>query len=368
MGKKGYLILEKGMVLEGISFGYDRDVEGEVVFSTGMMGYPESYTDPSFFGQILVATYPLVGNYGIPQMKIENGLAVNFESEKIQIKGLIVSHYIDNKSHWQAKLTLSEWLISNKIPGLSGIDTRTLTKMLREKGVMKGAIKFLPPRSSSGFSFTDINSQNLVESVSCSKLLKYGNGKVKMLLYDCGVKNNIIREFIKRDAEILRVPWDYDPFNTAILKDVDGVIISNGPGDPKMCDKTINITKKIIQARIPLFGICLGNQILALAIGADTYKLKYGHRGQNQPVVDKKTGRLYVTTQNHGFAVDEKSLPEGWHSWFTNLNDNTNEGISHDNLPFITVQFHPESKPGPEDTSWIFDHFLKIALEYDKKI
>lgn len=360
MGKKGYLILENGQILAGVSFGYDREAEGEVVFSTGMMGYPESYTDPSFYGQILVTTYPLIGNYGIPQMKIENGLAVNFESEKIQIRGLIVSHYIDNKSHWEAKLTLSEWLSANKIPGLSGIDTRTLTKMLREKGVMKGIMTFSKNPAKRG-SFKDINSQNLVESVSCSKPAKYGKGKIKMLLYDCGVKNNIIRELIKRNVEIMRVPWDFDPFKNGLLKDFDGVIISNGPGDPKMCDKTIEIIKKIIQARIPILGICLGNQILALAIGADTYKLKYGHRGQNQPVVDKKTGRLYVTTQNHGFAVDEKSLPEGWHSWFTNLNDNTNEGIRHDNLPFITVQFHPESKPGPEDTSWIFDHFLNLV-------
>ena len=366
MGKKGYLILENGKIFEGVSFGSVSDRNGEVVFNTGMVGYPEGITDPSYFGQILVTTYPLIGNYGVPDDAVDNmGIKTNFESDRIQIRGLIVSCYMDYKKHWQAKRTLSDWLISQNIPALQGIDTRTLTKMLRQKGVMKGAIKFGPPpsRHTSGLflkNVKDINEENLVQEVSCRKPLFYGKGSLKILLIDCGVKNNIIRNLVSRNLSVVRVPWDFDPYRNNGVSGFDAVVVSNGPGDPKMAIKTIGTVQKLLSEKIPFLGICLGNQILALAIGADTYKLKYGHRGQNQPVRDCFTGKCFVTTQNHGFTVDGSSLPSGWHPWFINLNDNTNEGIRHEKLPFISIQFHPEATPGPLDTDWIFDYFVKL--------
>ncbi|OGG03992.1 carbamoyl phosphate synthase small subunit [Candidatus Gottesmanbacteria bacterium RBG_16_37_8] len=369
MGKKGYLLLENGEIYEGWSFGFEKNVEGEVVFNTGMVGYPEGYTDPSYFGQILIQTFPLIGNYGVPHINIRNGISCNFESENIQIRGLVVSQYIHHEKHWQSQISLKSWLNTNKIPAISGIDTRSLTQMLREKGVMKGAISFnKPPDTIGGFSFTDINKENLVAEVSCKKIITYGNSRKKILLFDCGVKNNIIRHLLKRNFKVIRVPWDHDPFIKNAKFDYDAVVISPGPGDPKIIKKTIEITKKVIREKIPLLGICLGNQILALAIGADTYKLKYGHRGQNQPVRDHQNNRCFITTQNHGFAVNTKTLPQNWLPWFTNLNDNTNEGIRHNNLPFVTVQFHPEAKPGPQDTEWIFDYFVEKLNQHAKKI
>lgn len=349
MDKKGYLILEDGSVYEGTSFGKETDVSGEVVFNTGLVGYPESFTDPSYYGQILTLTYPMIGNYGVPKE--------NLESEKIQIRGLIVNSYVSSNSHAQSAHTLGSWLEKSGVPALQNIDTRSLTKKLRESGVMKGVIIFGNPRKIRTSGFFDINTQNIVSEVSCTKPVVYGNGKIRILILDCGVKFNQVRLLLKHDCSLIRVPWNYDPFIKSEYS-FDALVISNGPGDPKMAIATIAAVKKAIALSVPILGICLGNQILALSAGANTFKLKYGHRGQNQPVKDEVTGRCYITSQNHGFAVDTNSLPSGWRPWFTNLNDKTNEGIRHEMKPFFSVQFHPEAAPGPEDTEWIFRYFI----------
>lgn len=346
------LILEDNSFYEGFSFGLDRSVSGEVVFNTGMVGYPETLTDPSYKGEILVLTYPLIGNYGVPGNHIKDNLLENFESDKIHLKALIVSDYSKDYNHWNAVKSLGEWLKENNIPALYGIDTRALTKKLREKGTMLGKIVF-----ENDVEFIDPNEKNLVDEVSIKKTIIYNEkGKKTIVLVDCGVKYNIIRELIKRDVKVIRVPWNYD-----FLKEkFDAVLVSNGPGNPKMCKETIQNIKKCFEKNIPTFGICLGNQILALAAGADTYKLKYGHRSQNQPCLEVGKKRCYITSQNHGFAVKEDSLPEEWEAWFVNANDNTNEGIRHKTKPFMSVQFHPEHLPGPVDTNFLFDKFLEI--------
>lgn len=358
MDDKGYLVLENGKIYEGLSFGYANEVFGEVVFNTGMVGYPEGLTDPSYYGQILLQTYPLIGNYGVPEYIKKDGIIEHFESDSIKIKGLVVSTYVDNNHHWQSKKTLAKWLISEKIPGLYGIDTRSITKFLRKYGVTKGYITFKRPRKISGSSFYDINKDNLVAQVSCAKPESYGRGRIKILLIDCGTKLNIIRKLLTYGTSVIRVPWNFDPFEQRNNIKYDGVIITNGPGDPKMVDDTIKIVGQILEKKIPTLGICLGNQILALAAGANTYKLKYGHRSQNQPVIDERSGKCYITSQNHGFAVETESLPEGWQPWFTNLNDGTSEGIRHQKDPFYSTQFHPEATPGPYDTTWIFKYFI----------
>ncbi|MBK6346365.1 MAG: glutamine-hydrolyzing carbamoyl-phosphate synthase small subunit, partial [Bacteroidales bacterium] len=268
--KKARLILENGIEFTGNSFGFEGSVSGEVVFNTAMTGYPESLTDPSYCGQILVATYPLIGNYGVPDNHMVNGLPEHFESDRIQISALIVSDYSEQYSHWNARLSLGEWLAQQRVPGISGIDTRALTKILREKGSMPG--KIIAGNTDPGFS--DPNTTNLVAKVSTDRVITYGNGETKILLVDCGVKYNIIRHFVNRGNTVIRVPWDYDYQQ----EEFDGLFISNGPGDPKMCETTINHLTSSLKSDIPVFGICLGNQLLALASGADTFKLKYGHR------------------------------------------------------------------------------------------
>ncbi|CAN5506947.1 glutamine-hydrolyzing carbamoyl-phosphate synthase small subunit [soil metagenome] len=353
---KGRLVLEDGTTLEGDSFGHVGAVSGEVVFNTGMVGYPETLTDPSYAGQILTFTYPMIGNYGIPRHAQGCEIGLPFESEKIQITGLIVSDYSAEYSHWDAEKSLSDWLKENKIPALSGIDTRTLTKKLRESGTMLGRIVF----DGMDIEQHDPNKDNLVAAVSPREVRKYGLGnKHKIAMIDCGAKNNIIQHLVARDVEVTRVPWD---FALEQLDELHGVMISNGPGDPKMCVATIKQIQRLIERRVPTFGICLGHQLTALAIGADTYKLKYGHRSQNQPVIEEGTKRCFITSQNHGFAVDANTLPPGWHPWFTNLNDNTNEGIRHESLPIRSAQFHPEEAPGPVDTHHLFDEMLEMVL------
>ncbi len=346
------LVLEDGTIFDGKTFGADVSASGEVVFNTGMVGYPESLTDPSYHGQILVLTYPLIGNYGVPgDEKDEFGLLRNFESEKIQASGLVISDYSDKYSHWNAKKSLSEWLKENNVPAISEVDTRMLTKKLREKGVMLGKII-----NDKDVALSDPNKRNLVAEVSTEKKAVYNSGgKKKILLVDCGAKQSIIKCLIKRGCEVMRVPWDYD-----FLKEkFDGLLISNGPGDPRMADATIRNVAAAMERGVPIMGICLGNQILALAAGGNTYKLKYGHRSQNQPCIEKESKRCYITTQNHGFAVDMKSLGSEWQEWFFNANDGTNEGLRHKTKPFMSAQFHPESVPGPVDAEWIFDAFME---------
>jgi len=355
-GKESYLkaklILEDGSFFDGFSFGYHQSSAGEVVFCTGMVGYPQSLTDPSYAGQILVFTYPLIGNYGIHEAeKDEHDIPLKLESDLIHVKGLIVSEYSVDHNHWHATKSLAEWLHKHKIPALFGIDTRALTLKIRERGVMLGKIIINEQHTD----FHDPNTINLVDLVSRKEVTQYGSGKHKIIVVDCGIKNNIIRSFLKRDVTIKVVPWDYDYTN----EEFDGLFISNGPGDPTQCTATIDHIRKTMEQKKPIFGICLGHQLLALAAGGRTYKLKYGHRGQNQPCVT--TGnRAYITSQNHGFAVDKDSLPEEWEELFYNANDGTNEGIRHKTLPFFSTQFHPEAFGGPRDTEHLFDEFIAM--------
>jgi carbamoyl-phosphate synthase small subunit len=348
------LVLEDGSVFYGESFGASCSVAGEVVFNTGMVGYPEAFTDPSYKGQILVLTYPLIGNYGVPgSERDELGLLKNFESDKIQISGLIIADYSREYSHFTAEKSLADWLKENSVPAITGVDTRALTKKLREKGVMLGKLVI-----SEDIGFEDPNTRNLVAEVSAEEKIVYNEkGTKRVVLIDCGVKNNIIRSLVRRGFCVIRVPWDYD-FSK---EEVDALFISNGPGDPKMCKETITNIAAVMEQGIPVFGICLGNQLLALAAGGDTYKLKYGHRSQNQPCTDTMTGRCYITTQNHGFAADMKKMPTGWEEWFRNENDGTNEGLRHKEKPFMSCQFHPEATPGPVDTEFLFDKFWEMV-------
>lgn len=338
------LLLKDGTILEGESFGAHIDVAGEVVFNTGMTGYVESFSDPSYAGQIVVLTYPLIGNYGVPDPS-------TWESEKMQIAGLVVSEYSQRFSHHDAKRSLAEWLKVSGVPAISGVDTRALTKKLREHGVLLGQLS----RSGKKGRFTDPNRENLVARVSVRAKRVYGNGPKKIVAVDCGMKENILRSLARPETTVVRVPWDYD-FTS---EPYDALFISNGPGDPTRCAAIIAHIKAALKAGKPILGICLGNQLLALAAGGTTYKLKYGHRSQNQPAIEKKTGRCYITSQNHGFAVNAKKLPSGWEEWFVNGNDGSNEGIRHKTKPWRSVQFHPEACPGPTDTAWIFDEFIK---------
>lgn len=353
MKKFGKLVLEDGSEFTGKLFGFEKNINGEVVFNTGMVGYPETMTDPSYCGQILVVTYPLIGNYGVPSNEMENGLKKNFESDKIFLRALIISDYSDNYSHWNAEKSLSGWMIEEGVPGLYGIDTRKLTRKLREKGSMLGKIVF---DDSIKLAFEDPNKNNLAAEASIKEPKLYSKGKKKLVFVDCGAKNNILQAFLRRDISILRVPHDYNFFNEKF----DGIIFSNGPGDPKQCKTTIENAKKAMSLNIPMLGICLGCQIMGLAAGADTYKLKYGHRSHNQPVNEFGAKRCYITSQNHGYAIDSDTLPEDWREWFTNDNDGTNEGIIHISKPFFGAQFHPEASPGPDDTEFIFDMFTRV--------
>ena len=345
------LVLEDGSVFGGYSFGAKKTVSGEVVFNTGMVGYPESLTDPSYHGQIMTITYPLIGNYGVPGNDMEDNLLKYFESDKIQVQGLIIANYSEKYSHWNAKKSLAQWLIEHNIPGITDIDTRQLTKTLREKGTMLGKIIF----DDDTIDFDDPNKRNLVADVSIKEPIVYEKGKQRIILVDCGVKNNIIRALLNRDITVIRVPWNYD----FTKEKANGILISNGPGDPKICTEVIENVRKMLFKNTPILGICLGSQILALAAKANTYKLKYGHRSHNQPCMETGTKRCYITSQNHGYAVESETLPEDWREWFFNNNDNTNEGILHISKPFFGTQFHPEASPGPDDTEIIFDMFIR---------
>jgi carbamoyl-phosphate synthase small subunit len=353
------LVLEDGTEIAGKSFGYEGSVSGEVVFNTAMVGYPESLTDPSYKGQILVLTYPMIGNYGVSGEEKEDEMFKFFESHTIHISALVVSDYSFNYSHWNAKKSLSDWMKANKIPGIYGIDTRSLTKRLREKGTMLGKVVF----NNQDVALYDPNEDHLVAQVSTPEKKVYGNGKYRVVLMDCGVKHNIIRCLLKRDTTVIRVPHDYDFSN----EQYDGLFISNGPGDPKKCDVAINNIRKAFNDNRPIMGICLGNQLMALASGANTYKLKYGHRSHNQPVIKVGTQSSFVTSQNHGFAIDNSTLSADWEPYFINLNDNTNEGVRHKSKPFFSAQFHPEATSGPTDTEFLFDDFINAVKNYKEK-
>jgi len=352
------LILEDGKVFDGYSFGYEKSVSGEVVFNTAMTGYPESLTDPSYKGQILALTYPIIGNYGVPGNLTEDSMYKFFESYALHISGLIISDYTDEYSHWNANKSLGSWLKESKIPGIYGIDTRELTKVLREEGTMLGKIVY----NNVDISLYDPNLVNLVEQVSIREKKVFGQGRYRILLIDCGVKYNIIRNLLQRDTTVVLVPWDYD----ISREEYDGLFISNGPGDPKQCTATIEYLRQALQKDIPIYGICLGNQLLALAAGANTYKLKYGHRSHNQPVLLKDSNKAYITSQNHGYAIDNASLPADWEPLFLNLNDQTNEGMRHTSKPFFSTQFHPEASSGPKDTEFLFDQFIELVARHTK--
>lgn len=355
--KQARLILEDGSVFTGFSFGYEGSVAGEIVFNTAMTGYPESLTDPSYRGQILVLTYPSIGNYGVPGKTIQDGMLEFFESEHIHVNALIISDYSSKFNHWNAKQSLGDWLKEEKVPGLFGIDTRQLTKIIREKGSMLAKIVF-----EEDIPFYDPNKVNLVAEVSQKERVEYGTGKHRILLIDCGVKSNIIRYLLKFDTTVIRVPWDYDYSN----EEYDGLFISNGPGDPTQCIPTIKNLEKSILDDKPVFGICLGHQLTALAAGAKTYKLKFGHRSHNQPVLEVGTNNAYLSSQNHGFAVDNESIPDDWLPYFQNLNDGSNEGLKHKTKPIFTTQFHPEASSGPTDTAFLFDQFIGMVDKVNK--
>jgi len=363
---KAYLVLEDGTTFEGEGHGAQAEVTCEVVFNTGMVGYPESLTDPSYNGQILVQTYPLIGCYGVPSMTVRDsyGLPVHFESERVQVSGYAVYELQPHPSHWTCATDLESWLKEQGIPVISGIDTRALTKRLRTKGTMLGTLtvgRGAPPPPPTGVAGgSPRESTSHVKNVTIRAPAVYNaSGKKTVVMIDCGTKYGILRGVLERSIRVVRLPYD------AGLEEVlsyrpDGVVISNGPGDPKECAPTIATTKGLLEMGLPIMGICLGNQILALAAGADTYKLPYGHRGQNQPCVDAKTGRCYITSQNHGYAIKGESLEGTCFSIsFKNANDGTVEGITHSSKPIFGVQFHPEARPGPGETGYLFDEFVR---------
>jgi carbamoyl-phosphate synthase small subunit len=353
------LRLEDGTEYQGWSFGAQRPSSGEVVFTTSMAGYPQSLTDPSYHGQIIVATYPLIGNYGVPSASFDaEGISRSFESDRIWASGLVVSEACSAPSHHASGMSLSSWLEGEGVPGIEGLDTRELTIRLREHGTMRGTITVDGAKAAGDSPWRDISAEPSVAEVSASEVSEYGSGRgPRIALVDCGVKNNILRCFLARGATVLRVPWNRGLDDL----DYDGLFISNGPGDPKACSRAIALTRRALSDSRPVFGVCLGAQILALAAGADTYKLPYGHRGQNQPCVEIGTGRCYVTSQNHGYAVRAASLPAGWEVWFENGNDGTVEGLRSTRGPYSAVQFHPEGCPGPRDTEFLFDRFVAEA-------
>ncbi len=353
------LVLDDGTKFHGKSFGYEAPVAGEVVFNTAMMGYPESLTDPSYAGQLMTLTYPLVGNYGVPPFTIgDDKLATYMESGRIYASAIIVSDYSEQYSHWNAVESLGDWLKREKVPGITGIDTRELTKVLREHGVMMGKILF--DDEPNNVPTAEYEGVNYVAKVSCKEIIRYNEGenRKKVVLVDCGVKNNIIRCLIKRGVEVIRVPWNYD-FNDM---EFDGLFLANGPGDPDTCVEAVENIRKFLNNPVvrPCMGICMGNQLLSKAAGASIYKLKYGHRSHNQPVRMVGTNRCFVTSQNHGYAVDNRTLPAEWEPYFVNMNDGSNEGVRHKTNPWFSAQFHPEACSGPVDTEFLFDEFVKL--------
>ena len=367
---KAVLVLEDGSIFAGYGFGAAKKVTGECVFSTSMVGYPESLTDPSYKGQILTFTYPLVGNYGVPTYDKEHGVLKYFESNDIKVTGFVVHELCKHPFHWASTRTLDQWLKDEDVPGIYGIDTRQLTKKLRVKGVMLGILKVCEVDEEPDMqkllkevkNVQDPNFTDLAKQVTVKEPVRYEAGGNKLaVVIDCGVKYGILRNLLQRGFNVVRVPHDYSAEQILGFKP-DGVMISNGPGDPKQCAKTVEAVRELLDRDMPMMGVCLGTQILALAVGGDTYKLKYGHRSQNQPALDLESGRCYITTQNHGYTVQRDSLKDtGLTEWFMNANDKTVEGVKHETKPAFALQWHPEASPGPYDTEFLFDRFRKLA-------
>jgi carbamoyl-phosphate synthase small subunit len=367
---KAVLALEDGTLFRGRGFGACRSVVGEVVFNTGMVGYTESITDPSYKGQILAFTYPLLGNYGVPSYEAkEGGIPKYFESDSPKVSGVVCREICEKPSHWASVKTLTEWLNEFGVPGISGVDTRNLTFCLRSKGVMMGALAVSPDEIDVLSLFNDLNSatdygeMNFFKDVTTREAHQYGDSEKKIVVLDCGTKNGILRNLLQRGYSVVCLPYDADYLQ--ILKyDPRGVLVSNGPGDPVTSTSTILTTKRLVDSGVPVFGVCLGAQVLGLALGAQTFKLKFGHRGQNKPCIDLETGRSYVTSQNHGYSVDFETAKEAkLRPWFVNADDGTLEGVIHESKPALAVQFHPEASPGPFDTTYIFDRFVEVAEE-----
>jgi len=361
---KAKLLLEDGTVIEGIGFGSECIRVGELVFTTGMVGYPEAMTDPSFKGQILIFTHPMIGNYGVPDKNIkEYGIPIHFESDKIQVEGIVISK-LTRPNHWASKVSLDEWMRREGVPGIERVDTRALVRKIRERGVMKAVIAvgdYSISEMRTMLKEWNYDSKDFVSEVSPKeKIIHEPNDWTKtVVLIDCGVKFGILRELLKRKIRVIRVPPSSNFLREIDKYEADGVVISNGPGNPEVLDYIINRVGEIIEMEIPTLGICLGNQILALADGAKVFKLKYGHRGQNKPVVDLKTKRSFVTSQNHGYAILLETL-NNFDVWMINADDKTVEAILHKRAPIIATQFHPEASPGPYDSTWIFDYFLRL--------
>jgi len=368
--RKAILVLEDGFHFVGQGFGAVKKVSGEVVFSTSMVGYPEALTDPSYKGQILTLTYPLIGNYGVPPPDIELGIPLYFESESIKVTGLIIHELCREPYHWASTRTLDEWLKSENVPGIYGIDTRKLTKKLRTEGVMLGILQVceegeepdIEKLRKEAEKIPDPNLRDLVGEVTIKEPIRHEiRGNKTVVLIDCGVKYGILRNLLKRGINVVRVPYNFSA-KEIMEYDPSGVIISNGPGDPKKCVKTIECVRELVEEDVPVMGICLGTQILTLALGGDTYKMRYGHRSQNQPVIDLETSKCYITTQNHGYAVNLDSVyGTDLKVWFMNANDKTVEGVKHTSRSAFAFQWHPEASPGPYDTEFLFDEFLKLA-------
>ena len=369
------LVLEDGSEFSGWAFGKNKCAAGEVVFNTGMSGLSQALTDPGCKGQIFVCTWPIIGNVGVNVNKNgspffdEYGLPLNLESEKIHVNGIIISDLCEEPSHFSTKLTLSSWLEKNKTPGIYGVDTRALALRLRDRGTMRGKI-LIEDKIKNNFGDVSLNKINLSNhnGAELNEIKTYApssnKANIKVALLDCGVKANVIRCLLSRGAEVIRIPCNFE-----IEKiDYDGILISSGPGDPKEYKKLIETVRKALSGSKPVFGIGLGNLIMALAAGADTYKLPFGHRSQNQPSIEEGaqpsvSNRCYVTSQNHGYAVREETLPKGWKKWFTNANDGTIEGIKNESKPFCAVQFNPEGCPGSRDVEYVFDVFIDKIKE-----
>lgn len=348
---KAYIILEDGSIFEGEHFGAEKTVYGEIVFNTGMTGYQEILTDPSYGGQIVTMTYPLIGNYGINDE--------DFESNKVQLTGYIVKEYAQSPNHWQSKRTLDAYLKEQDVPGVYGIDTRKLTKKIRTKGAMNGIITTQEPTEALIASLAEYTfPKDIVAKVSTKQTQHYKGDGPRVALVDLGIKKGIIKQLIHLGLDVTVYPHDVDA-NTLVEHDI--VFYSNGPGDPKDAVNAIHSCQAVMGKK-PIWGICLGHQIIALALGADTYKLKFGHRGANHPVIELATEKVFMSSQNHGYAV-HKDVPEDVEITFMNVNDDTVEGIQSTKHGVTSVQFHPEEGPGPEDAHYIFKKWYDQYME-----